>query len=362
MAIKATILSFAVLLFASTNLVLAEANIKFSKTRHDFGTIQEKDGDVQATFEYTNTGTTPLLVTRATASCGCTSPSFSKKPLAPGAKERISVTYHAKGRPGAFDKSIYVYTNDSKNEYVLLTITGNVVSATGTRESYSVDLGGGLRVKNTTLNFFDVYPTRPSRTRLFPVYNDTSRPMMLTFRNVPDFLEVYTEPAVIQPRQEGRVKVVYHTDKVKDWGPRQDSFDIFVAGMETHMEHNHINILADIWEDFAELTQSDRQQCPEIEVTDTSLDFTKKAQGNKRVITVRNTGKERLTIRKIHNESASVFVTTIDKTALKPGETANLTVVYHPENDKNRSRNQHFTIISNDPFNSRVIVSLKAGR
>lgn len=350
------------MIFASVSILLAEAKIQFATSAHDFGTIQEKDGDVTAKFEFTNAGDSPLLITRANATCGCTTPEYPKKPLRPGEKGVITVTYHAKGRPGPFDKSIYVYSNDAKNEKVLLTITGNVISSTGLRESYTEELGGGLRTKVTSLNFFDVYPGRTPRTRSLAVYNEGDQSIKLTYRNVPEHIRIECEPEILLPKTEGRVLVTFLADKVKDWGPHNDKFDIFIKGSETRMKNNHISLFSDIWEDFSDLTKQQRQQAPEIEVSNTILDFERGGKVRTRELTIRNTGFEKLQIRKIVNDEPEAVQVKLEKTSLKPGEAIKVQVTYDPSKSNKRNLNQHLTIISNDPSNSRVIVNLQGGK
>ena len=351
-----------IVIFLSVSAVLADAKITFAKMTHDFGSIQEKDGDAVVQFEFTNDGDSPLIITRATASCGCTSPSYPKKPLRPGEKGSIEVTYHAKGRPGPFDKSIYVYSNDAKNERLMLTITGNVISSTGMRESYVEELGAGLRLKTLSLNFFDVYPGRAFRTRTLAFYNEGSTPMSLSFRNVPKYLHIECEPAEVQPKGEGRIMVTYETDKVKDWGPRNDQFDIYVRGQETQMHDNRITVMADIWEDFSDLTKDQRRQAPEIEVQSTTINFGRVSQAQTQELLIRNTGHEKLIIRKLMTDEADAFSASVGLTTLKPGETTHLKVTFNPDATPRRSVNQHITIISNDPSNSRVLVNLKASK
>ncbi len=95
------------------------AEATFSKTTHDFGTIKEAKGPVSCTFEFTNTGDKPLLVINAVASCGCTRPEFPTKPIKPGKKGKIKVTFSPVGRPGAFKKTIKVKTNGKESTSVL---------------------------------------------------------------------------------------------------------------------------------------------------------------------------------------------------------------------------------------------------
>ena len=101
------------------------AQATFPVQNHDFGIITEHGGPVNCTFEVINTGNKPLLIIDATASCGCTRPEFPTKPIKPGKKAKIKVTFSPLGRPGAFRKSIKVKTN-GREKITTLTIEGTV--------------------------------------------------------------------------------------------------------------------------------------------------------------------------------------------------------------------------------------------
>ncbi len=103
-----------------------QAEATFTVKSHDFGTIKEEGGPVSCTFEFTNTGDKPLLIIDATASCGCTRPEFPTKPIKPGKKGKIKVTYSPIGRPGAFKKTVKVKTNGSERT-TTLHIHGTVI-------------------------------------------------------------------------------------------------------------------------------------------------------------------------------------------------------------------------------------------
>ena len=103
-----------------------QAEAQFEVKSHDFGTIKEADGPVSCTFEFTNTGNKPLLIIDATASCGCTRPEFPTKPIKPGKKGKIKVTYSPIGRPGAFKKTVKVKTN-GRERTTTLHIQGTVI-------------------------------------------------------------------------------------------------------------------------------------------------------------------------------------------------------------------------------------------
>lgn len=107
----------------------ADVAVSFESMVYDFGTIKEKGGPVSHVFNFQNTGTEPLIIISAQASCGCTRPEFPKKPVAPGKKEHIKVTYNPDGRPGEFVKTITVRTNakDRSQRKFTLKIKGNVI-------------------------------------------------------------------------------------------------------------------------------------------------------------------------------------------------------------------------------------------
>jgi hypothetical protein len=101
--------------------------ISFEKKSFDFSKIKEDDGKVTHVFEFTNTGKAPLVVSKVEASCGCTTPTWSKEPIEPGKKGSVTVTYNPAGRPGAFTKTITVYCNTFE-EIDRLTIQGEVIA------------------------------------------------------------------------------------------------------------------------------------------------------------------------------------------------------------------------------------------
>lgn len=87
-------------------------SIKFAETVWDFGTIKN-DRPAVHEFEFTNNGDGNLVIVDATAECGCTRPEWPEKPIAPGKKGKVKVSYNPIGRPGSFEKTVTVKTNGS---------------------------------------------------------------------------------------------------------------------------------------------------------------------------------------------------------------------------------------------------------
>jgi hypothetical protein len=100
------------------------AVVTFEALEIDYGTI-EQDADPFRIFKFKNTGTEPLLITNARGSCGCTVPSYSKAPVAPGETSEVKVRYDTH-RLGQFRKRVTLTTN--AGEPIVLTILGKVDS------------------------------------------------------------------------------------------------------------------------------------------------------------------------------------------------------------------------------------------
>ena len=103
-----------------------QAEIKFDKLTHNFGTITDKDPVQKCTFTFTNVGNAPLVINQAVASCGCTVPQYSKKPIMPGEKGSITVTFNSRGQiPSHFKKTVTVRSN-GKIEMTRLYVEGTI--------------------------------------------------------------------------------------------------------------------------------------------------------------------------------------------------------------------------------------------
>ena len=73
-----------------------QAVISVKENIYDFGTIKEDGGNVSHTFTVSNEGAAPLVITRVIASCGCTTPEWTKEPIAPGKKGSYILTIRGK--------------------------------------------------------------------------------------------------------------------------------------------------------------------------------------------------------------------------------------------------------------------------
>ena len=112
--------------------------LQLKENSHNFGKIPQ-GRPATYTFQIVNTGTTPLKLDNVRASCGCTTPEWSKAAIEPGATAEIRVGYNAYAE-GTFTKTVTIIYNT--NQTKLLTISGEVykVPASSAPDNASVQL------------------------------------------------------------------------------------------------------------------------------------------------------------------------------------------------------------------------------
>jgi hypothetical protein len=124
---------FTLLLLVSGMAFGQSATTSSSQAAITWDTQEVNVGDIpqnvpkEVTFEFTNTGTAPLIISNVRTSCGCTASSWTKDPILPGETATITATYNAKAL-GSFGKTVTV-TSNAATPTVVLHIKGNVVVA-----------------------------------------------------------------------------------------------------------------------------------------------------------------------------------------------------------------------------------------
>lgn len=84
--------------------------ISFTTIEHDFGKLIQGE-KVSYIFKFTNTGEAPLLISKVSASCGCTASKYPKDPIAPGEEGKLEVIFDSDGQRGMQNKTVTVMTN-----------------------------------------------------------------------------------------------------------------------------------------------------------------------------------------------------------------------------------------------------------
>ncbi len=188
----------------------AQGVMKFESENHDFGNVAE---GTMATYEFKfkNTGNQPVIIANVQASCGCTTPDWTKTPVLPGKMGVIRAIYSSAGRPGVFSKTVTVTSNASEPSKVL-SIKGSVLTKAEIKPTLTAaQLAQSPRlVLSKSVHDFGKFEAGQQPTARFTVKNTGKSPLLLGALTSNCFCVGYKEtPAPIAPGQTAIIDLLY---------------------------------------------------------------------------------------------------------------------------------------------------------
>lgn len=319
--------------------------IVFNSLEHDFGSFKESDGVQTTTFKFTNKGTVPLVLSNVRASCGCTTPNWTREPVMPDASGEIQVSYDPKNRPGAFNKTVMVSSN-AENGTTVLRITGRVEERDKTvAELYPREIGS-LRVKTNHISFARM-TENDVKTEGIELVNDSDKPVKVEFRTVPEHVTVKVEPQTIPAKGKGNLSVTYNAKKANTYGFASHRIYLSLDGSNDYRAS--LGVSATIEEDFSHLTTTEIEKAPVATFSEMSYDFGELKQGDKKehTFSLTNNGKSELIIRNVRSSCGCTAVAP-SKNVIAPGESAPIKVTFDTRGKRGR-QSKSITVITNDP-------------
>ena len=326
-----------------------EAVITFDKTTHDFGKINEADGRVTTVFEFKNEGMIPLVLTNVRASCGCTTPKWTREPIEPGKTGQITVTYNPNGRPGRFQKTVTV-TSNATEATTRLYIKGEVIPKPAQPvDKYPVKMGA-LSLQKNNINLGSIKKNAPKNIEI-EYANKTNEPV--TVELLYNSAESYWVPNVtlptVAPGQTGKIQLSLQTASCPVYGPMEAKFYVQVNGKRELSDAYAITIKANLVEDFSGMSAEDIQQAPIVEIN-TEINAGVIKAGKKLTIKVplSNAGVNPLMVRRAYSNDAELEVQQ-PKAAIKGGKKADIRVDINAINTNPAQYSRTLTVITNDP-------------
>lgn len=188
----------------------AQGVMTFEKDLHDFGNVPE---GTMATYEFKfkNTGNQPIVIANVQASCGCTTPDWTKTPVLPGKSGIIKAMYSSAGRPGVFNKTVTVTSNASSPSSVL-TIKGTVVDKQQVKATLTpAQLAQSPRlVLDRTTHDFGKIESGQQPVARFTVKNTGKQPLELgMLTSGCNCIGYKSVPPTIQPGKSAVVEILY---------------------------------------------------------------------------------------------------------------------------------------------------------
>lgn len=332
----------------------AKPNLAFEETIHDFGEMKEDGGRVSYSFQFTNTGGQPLVIHNVKASCGCTSPDWTRNPIPPGGKGYVKATFDPRNRPGNFNKTVTVASN-AKNPTVVLRIVGKVLPREKRMEDIYPNVLGPIRIETSHMAFTRMAPNQ-KKTEQLNIISTSDKPVKIGFINVPKHVKIKAEPEVLQPGQKGVITASYDAELKNDWGFVVDQ--VFVIFDDVREYKNRISVSASIEEDFSKWTPEQLANAPVINIAEKTWNFGEIKQGEKveHGFVIKNNGKSELIIRKV-KASCGCTATKPQKTVLAPGESTEIATVFNSRGKSGR-QNKSVTVVTNDPKSTSVLLRI----
>lgn len=324
-----------------------KSKITFEKTTHDYGSFLESNGVQAYDFVFTNEGSVPLVLNNVRASCGCTTPKWTREPVAPGAKGSINVSYDPKNRPGSFNKTVTVQSNAS-NPTVTLNIKGNVQPKEKTLAELYPRTIGNLLVKRNHISFVKILNTEV-KTEKLELVNDTDQPITIGFKTIPNEITATLSGESIPAHGEGWLEVTFDATKVNSYGFVSKRIYLTVDGSNDYK--NSVGVSATVEEDFSNLSEEDLSKSPVVSFNKSSHDFGAINQGDKVEYTfeIKNEGLSDLVIRSVRSSCGCTAVSP-SKNVIPAGEAAPIKVVFDSRGKKG-NQTKSITVITNDPKN-----------
>jgi hypothetical protein len=349
---------FFLILFTASYAYSQQAEqLIFNETVHDFGTIDENAGNADFEFTFTNNSGRPINIVSVVASCGCTTPGWTRETIRQGEKGFVKASFNPKGRPGYFNKTLTVATN-LNGPSIVLQIKGTVTNTEMENDvSRLTASNGSLKMRTREINFGKVFINRPAATQETPLYNAGEKTVRIDSVLAPHYLKVDL-PDSIGVRQRAPMKVSYNAMLRNQYGFTADK--IVLVTNDSESPRKTFPVFATVEEYFLPVTSEDADKVPVLSVETGSIDFGNFKMGStvQKSIKLRNTGKKELLIRYVQPNCPCVTVDT-DKQKAKPGDEINVTISWKSDG-KHGSQNKAITIYSTDPVNPVQRVALTA--
>ena len=200
--------------------------MEWLKTTHDFGAFKEDDGKVTCEFRFINRGQEAVTVRAARASCGCTTPSFTKTPIEPGDTGLVTVVFNPTGRPGRFSKTVTMdIAGAGAGPRQSLVIKGVVIGSSNTlRSRYPVE-AGAMKLRTTAVPFGTVMKGK-AKSAFVEVYNSSSSPIVPRWENTPAYMRVAASSDTIPPGEQAVYSLVLTPTETALYGILTDSLTL----------------------------------------------------------------------------------------------------------------------------------------
>ena len=327
-----------------------ESQLKFNKTTHNFGKISINAGKQQCSFEFTNTGSTPIVINNVISSCGCAEPVWPKEPIMPGKGGKIEVTFLNDQGPYPFEKNLTVYSSASRKP-IILRISGIVYEKEKSLKELFPIAVGPLGVMNNQLRLGQIEQGYVKSGNV-SIANLSNKDVEIKFTNTSAGLKIVAAPTKIKAGELGEITYTVNTKDKVNWGNTVYSTDVICNGVKASTKL-YINTM--IVDNVSSLTKEQKNKGAMVLAKNSSVSLGNVAKGESvsAEFSLRNTGASPLKIHKADNNGRDFKIEC--PITVAPGEEFKLKATI----DTNKFKGEEvftITLITNSP--NRPLVNL----
>ena len=378
MKVRNTLLTLFLSLFASWTMA-QDGALKWNESTHDFGDVIQGD-KTEFVFTFENTSEVPISLSNVKASCGCTTPQWTKEEVAPGKKGEITVSYNS-NRVGAFNKSVRVWT-DTIAPPAVIYIKGMVnakdpdfAPAEGNKipsgssntviptkqvekvvdkshlEKYKVPRGK-VAFEQVVLNAQQVQ-SNETKTVVFNLANTSDDHVHFTGQvDTETGFRVNLKNKELLPLQESTIEVVVDGKEMSNPGYFSKQIKVYTD----EAAPNNIKQLTVNGNFEKVFSEAELANAPNIEFVETSIDGGQIIEGEKFVydFKFKNTGKGPLEITSAKASCGCTATAPQDK-VIEPGATSQITTTFDSRGRLGK-QSKSVTVISNDPDSPTTVI------
>lgn len=331
----------------------AQGSLKFPVTNYDFGNIPEEGGHVEYEFLFINESDVPIKITYVKASCGCTTPGWTKEEVMPGDSGFVKARYNPRNRPGKFRKSLRITTSDQKSNQTLY-INGLVQPKPRSPEEQFPVAFGDLRMSTKSVNLGKISTEKPV-LKSFDVYNNSEDYITLS---ADDFvLAKHMTLTLVQdslgPRAMGQMILKYDPIRKNDFGYVSDLVELEADSSAK------FSVMAVIEEYFPPMSAEELDNAPKLAVSEQVYDFGKITQGTfiEKEFELTNVGGEKLSLRAIKS-NCDCITYEFKNRDIKKGKSQTLKILLDTSGLRG-NQYKSVSLFSNDPVSPTQIISIR---